>query len=134
MSGGAGSWLELTWSSAQTIDTIVLYDRPNANDQITGGNITFSDGSSITVGTLPNNGSAYALTFTAKTVTSLQLNITSVSASTGNIGLAEIQAYHSGSAAETSRRSPMRGRTRRWRSARLCSWTARAAPTLPGTR
>ena len=41
--GGAGSWLQLTWSTAQTFDTIVLYDRPNANDQITGGNITFSD-------------------------------------------------------------------------------------------
>ena len=91
----AGSWLKLTWASAQTINTIVLYDRPNSNDQITGGNIKFSDGSSITVGTLPNDGSAYPLSFTAKSVTSLQLNITSVSASTGNIGLAEIQAYHS---------------------------------------
>ena len=75
------------------------------NDQITGGNIQFSDGSSITVGTLPNNGSAYPLTFTAKTVTSLQLNITSVSATTGNIGLAEIQAYHSG----PERREPAAG-------------------------
>ena len=93
VSGGAGSWLALTWSSPQTIDTIVLYDRPNANDQITGGNITFSDGSSITVGPLPNNGLPYVLSFTAKTVTSLQLNITSVSSSTRNIGLAEIQAY-----------------------------------------
>jgi LmbE family N-acetylglucosaminyl deacetylase len=93
VSGGAGSWLKLTWSSPQTIDTIVLYDRPNGSDQITGGNITFSDGSSITVGTLPNSGSASALSFTAKTVTTLQLNITSVSTSTQNVGLAEIQAY-----------------------------------------
>ena len=92
--GGAGSWLKLTWSSPQTFDTIVLYDRPNANDQITGGNIPFSDGSSITVGTLPNNGSASTLTFAAKTVTTLQLNITSVSSTTQNVGLAEIQVYH----------------------------------------
>ena len=91
--GGAGSWLKLTWSSAQTFDTIVLYDRPNGNDQITGGNITFSDGSQVNVGTLPNNGAGSAITFAAKTVTSLQLNITSVSASTGNVGLAEIQIY-----------------------------------------
>ena len=61
--GGAGSWLKLTWTTPQTFDTIVLYDRPNTNDQITGGNITFSDGSSIAVGTLPNAGSAYTLTF-----------------------------------------------------------------------
>ena len=51
--GGAGSWLKLTWSSPQTVNTIVLYDRPNLNDQITGGNIQFSDRSSVTVGTLP---------------------------------------------------------------------------------
>jgi F5/8 type C domain len=92
--GKAGSWLNLAWSTAQTFDTIVLYDRPNTNDQITGGNIQFSDGSSVTVGTLPNNGSAYILTFAAKTVTSLRLNITSVSSSTQNVGLAEIQVYN----------------------------------------
>ena len=73
----------LTWSTAQTFDTIVLYDRPNANDQITGGNITFSDGTTVSVGSLPNDGSAYTLTFAAKTVTSLQLNITSVSSTVG---------------------------------------------------
>src|SRR5208282_2748837 len=95
--GKAGSWLNLAWGTAQTFDTIVLYDRPNLNDQITGGNISFSDGSSVPVGTLPNNGAAYILTFTAKTVTSLQLNITSVSSSTQNVGLAEIQVYLSGS-------------------------------------
>ena len=71
-----------------------MYDRPNLNDQITGGNIQFSDGTSIPVGTLPNNGTAYTLTFTAKTVTSLQLNITSVSPTTSNIGLAEIQVHN----------------------------------------
>ena len=94
--GGAGSWLELTWSSSQTFDTIVLYDRPNSSDQITAGNIQFSDGSSITVQALANDGSAVTLTFAAKTVTSLQLNITGVSASTQNIGLSEIQVYDTG--------------------------------------
>jgi F5/8 type C domain len=92
--GKAGSWLKLTWTTAQTIDTIVLYDRPNANDQITGGNIAFSDGTSIAVGSLPNAGTAYTLTFPAKTVTTLQLNITSVSSTTENVGLSEIQVYN----------------------------------------
>ena len=36
---GAGSWLELAWSSAQTIQTVVLYDRPNLNDQITAATL-----------------------------------------------------------------------------------------------
>ena len=73
----------------------MLYDRPNLNDQITGGTITFSDGTSIAVGTLPNNGAACTLTFPAKTETTIQLTITSVSATTTNVGLAEIQVYDS---------------------------------------
>ena len=93
MGGGAGSWLKLTWSSARTFNSIVLYDRPNLSDQITGGNIKFSDGSSVTVPTLNNDGTAVTLSFPAKTVTSLQLNITAVSASTQNVGLSEIQVY-----------------------------------------
>ncbi len=93
--GKAGSWLKLTWASAQTIGRIVLYDRPNTSDQITAGNIQFSDGSSVTVGKLTNNGAAVTITFTAKTITSLQLNITAVSSSTQNVGLAEIQVYAS---------------------------------------
>ena len=96
MAGGAGSWLKLTWSSPQTFDTIVLYDRPNLSDQITAGNIQFSDGTSIAVPALANDGSAVTLSFAAKTVTSLQLNITAVSASTRNVGLAEIQVYDMG--------------------------------------
>ena len=91
--GKAGSWLKLTWSSSQTVSKVILYDRPNLNDQITGGNIQFSDGSSITISALNNNGSATPFTFTSRTITSLQLNITSVSSSTQNVGLAEIQVY-----------------------------------------
>jgi hypothetical protein len=91
--GRAGSWLRLTWASAQAVSKIVLYDRPNLNDQITAGNIQFSNGSSVAVGTLPNNGSASTLTFAARSVTWLQLNITAVSSSTQNVGLAEIQVY-----------------------------------------
>ncbi|MGO8951650.1 MAG: PIG-L family deacetylase, partial [Ktedonobacterales bacterium] len=55
--GKAGSWLKLTWASPQTVNMIVLYDRPNLNDQITAGNIQFSDGSSIVIGPLNNDGS-----------------------------------------------------------------------------
>lgn len=95
--GGAGSWLKLTWSSAVTISRVVLYDRPNLDDQITGGTLTFSDGSSVPVSTLNNNGSATTITLSQPvTTTSLTLNITSVSSTTQNVGLAEIQAYAPG--------------------------------------
>ena len=82
--------MTLTWPSAQTVGQIVLYDRPNGNDQILGATLSFSDGSSVVVGALNNDGSATALTFVAKTITSLKLTVTSVSATTQNIGLSEI--------------------------------------------
>ena len=91
--GGAGSWLKLTWSSPVTLSSIVLYDRPNLDDQITSATITFSDGTTIPVGALPNNGTAYTLNFAAKTTTSVLLTINTVSASTQNIGLSEIQTW-----------------------------------------
>ncbi len=91
--GKAGSWLELVWAVPVTIDRIVLFDRPNANEQITGGNLAFSDGSSVPVGALNNDGSATTVTFSTRTVSSVRLNITSVKSTTVNIGLAEFEVW-----------------------------------------
>lgn len=91
--GHVGSWVQLTWASPVTLSKVVLYDRPNTADQITGGNLTFSDGSTVTVPTLNNDGSATTISFNGRTVTSVRLNITAVSGSTANIGLAELEAW-----------------------------------------
>ncbi|MGZ6345320.1 MAG: DUF7402 domain-containing protein [Candidatus Limnocylindrales bacterium] len=45
------------------------------------------------MGSLDNGGGAVTFTFSARTVTSLRLAISGVSASTLNIGLAELEAY-----------------------------------------
>jgi LmbE family N-acetylglucosaminyl deacetylase len=91
--GGAGSWLKLVWTRPQTVGDVVLHDRPNASDQITSVTLTFSDGTTVHVGALNNDGSATVVTFPAVTTTSLLLTVDSVSASTANVGLAEIQVY-----------------------------------------
>ncbi len=49
--------MKLTWSSPVTLATIILHDRPNANDQITSATLTFSNGTPVAVGALPNDGS-----------------------------------------------------------------------------
>ena len=65
-----GATLTLTWATPQTIDHILLYDRPNLTDQITSGLITFSDGTTLPVGALPNDAKTpFDLRFPAKTVT-----------------------------------------------------------------
>ena len=91
--GGVGSWLKLTWSSPVTLATIVLYDRPDGQDQITSATLTFSDGTQIPVGTLPPNDSPVTVDVPNITTTTLTLTVDSVSASTQNVGLAEIEAY-----------------------------------------
>ncbi|WP_405474817.1 chitobiase/beta-hexosaminidase C-terminal domain-containing protein [Paenarthrobacter ilicis] len=89
----AGSWIQYNFSPTQTISAVNLADRPLLTDQITGGNLQFSDGSTVPVPALPNNGSGLTINFPARTVSSVRLNITSVSASTTNAGLAEFEAF-----------------------------------------
>jgi LmbE family N-acetylglucosaminyl deacetylase len=91
--GRAGSWLRLTWAAPVTLSRIVLHDRPNVNDQITSATLTFSDGSTVTVGALPNDGSSLAIALPSIATTTVLLTITGVSATTANIGLSEIEAW-----------------------------------------
>ncbi len=51
-----GCWIELNWPKPQSVRKIVLYDRPNRKDQVTSGIITFSDGTKMGIGVLPNDG------------------------------------------------------------------------------
>ena len=90
---GVGAWVRLTWDGPVTLSRVVLFDRPNGNDQITGGTLVFSDGSSVPVTSLANDGSATTITFPARAVTSVRLDVSSVSASTERAGLAEFEAW-----------------------------------------
>ena len=91
--GKAGSYLNLAFPTAVTLNRVVLYDRPNSSDQITGGTLTFSDGTTVPVPALDNAGKATTVSFTDRATTSLRLTVTTVSGTTLNIGLAELQAY-----------------------------------------
>jgi len=88
-----GAWIQLTWSEPQTIDCIKLYDRVTDWEQIKGGILTFSDGSTIEVGELPNLGYAKVINFTPKTVEWVKFTVTAVSEHSTNIGLAEFEVY-----------------------------------------
>ncbi|KAK4050542.1 hypothetical protein OIO90_005009 [Microbotryomycetes sp. JL221] len=91
---GAGTTLTLAWANAVTIGTIIFYDRPNLNDWITGGTISFGDGSSLAVGSLSNDGRATVVRLSSPvTTSSLTFTITSVSSLTTSAGLAEIEVF-----------------------------------------
>ncbi|MET3204618.1 UNVERIFIED_ORG: putative naringenin-chalcone synthase [Arthrobacter sp. UYEF13] len=91
--GKAGSYLQLDFPSAVTVNRVVLYDRPNTNDQITAGTLTFSDGTTVAVPALDNAGQPTTINFTSRSTTSLRLTVTTVSGTTKNVGLSELQAY-----------------------------------------
>ncbi len=88
---GAGAWISLDWGQDVELSTVILHDRINGSDQITSARLDFSDGSSVDVGELPNDGSALEVNFATRTVTSMTLVVTGVSAATVNVGLAEIE-------------------------------------------
>ena len=89
---GAGAWISLLWTTPRVLESIVLADRRNSDDRVTGGTLIFSDGSEARVGSLPNDGSPLTVSFSPKTVTSVRFVVTSVSSTTSNVGLAEIEA------------------------------------------
>ncbi len=88
------AWLQLSWPSPYTVNQVILYDRPNSNEQILSATLLFSDGTTLQVGPLDNLGGATAYTLpTPVTVTNLKMTVTSVSSTTQSEGLAEIEVY-----------------------------------------
>lgn len=92
---GAGAWIRLDWTSPVTLDHVVLFDRPNASDQITSATLTFSNGAAVEVGPLNNDGSAVSVPFSPRTVSWVRLTVNSVRAGGSNTGLAEFEAWGS---------------------------------------
>ena len=93
-----GAWIELSWRSPIVIGKIAVADRPNSADQLIAGTIEFSDGSTLPVGPLSNEGRLVWSTFAPRTVRSLRLTVNEVSRATENIGLAELQVYETAGA------------------------------------
>ncbi|MDD2310753.1 MAG: Ig-like domain-containing protein [Desulfuromonadaceae bacterium] len=87
----AGAWVKLSWPESYLSDKIVLYDRPNLNEQILSATLSFSDGTSLAVGPLNNSGSAEEVTFPAKKFSWVMLTVTQASGT--NIGLAEFEVF-----------------------------------------
>ena len=91
--GQEGTWLELTWTEPHIVDRIILYDRPNSSDQITGATITFSDGSIIVIDALDDTGAGDEYSFSPREITSLRMDVTSVHWQTSSVGLSEIEVF-----------------------------------------
>ncbi len=87
----AGAWITLSWPDLQQVNRVVLYDRPNLTDQILSATIRFSDGSSLTLGPLANDGAPVTLRFPTKWTNEVTVYINS--AKGYETGLAEIEVF-----------------------------------------
>ncbi len=84
-------WIRLDWADGVTLGKIVLYDRPHPQAYIKQGTLTFSDGSSVEVTDIPNDGAPKAVTFPARKVEWVKFQATGGMGQ--NNGLAEFEAY-----------------------------------------
>lgn len=86
--------IRLTWTRPKRVNRVWLFDRPNTIDQVTGGLLVFSDGSTITVGPLPDDATqGVEVAFQAKEITWVAFMVTSVKRGTANIGLSELVVW-----------------------------------------
>ncbi len=87
---GAGAWLNITFPNKVEINKVVLWDLPGINN-ITSGRIIFDDGSFISFGALPPDGSTgLEINFPSKVTRWIKILFTGVE---GIAGLCEVDAY-----------------------------------------
>ncbi len=98
-SGEQTPWAQLDWSTPITTDKVILYDRPSLIETINAGVLTFSDGSSINVSALPNNGAAKEISFSSRTISWVRFTVTNGVAP--NNGLSEFQVFQASDAGPT---------------------------------
>ena len=89
--GEVNPWLRLDWSEAKTVNRVTLFDRPNSTDWAKGGTLSFSDGTSVPVSGIPNDGSAYSVTFPSRSATWVRFQVSGGAGS--NVGLSELQVF-----------------------------------------
>jgi predicted alpha-1,2-mannosidase len=84
-------WIKLEWATVQSIDKIILFDRPSYLTQIGSGSLVFSDGSKIHVSAISNDGSPKMVSFPTKEVTWVRFDVTDGEGL--GMGLSEIEVF-----------------------------------------
>ena len=91
-----GAFVRLHWARSVRVRSVLLFDRPNLLDQVQAGVLLFSDGSSLSIGALPDDASkGLLIKFPEKRVDWLAFFVTKVKPGTQNIGLSELAVFGS---------------------------------------
>lgn len=84
-------WIQLDWDNEVYVNKIILYDRADESSHTAAGTLLFSDGSSITVNTIPNSGAPKVVEFETKKINWVRFRATDGEGM--NLGLSEIEVY-----------------------------------------
>jgi RHS repeat-associated protein len=100
-----GDWWKATWSAAQTLTRVRLWDFYLGGDFYGQGHLEFSDGSTVSFGPLPNDagpgGEDFREVSFARKSGITWMKVVSDSLGTGYPGLSEVEAYDDESATPT---------------------------------
>ncbi len=89
--GEANPWFQVTFSTAKKISKIRIASRIGQPPTIMSGNLTFSDGTTIAVSDINNNGTFRIIDFATKEITWVRFTVTSNSGT--NVGLGEFEVW-----------------------------------------
>jgi len=87
--GEINPWIGFHWGAPQVVNKVVLLDRGNLVDHARNAVLSFSDGSSVNVSDIPNNGQAKMVSFAPRSASWMNLQV--ANGSGANVGFAEIQ-------------------------------------------
>jgi len=83
-------WIQYNWNTKKTTNKIILRGLTDVT-QILAGELSFSDGSSITTGELPDNAAPYTIPFDTKSIDWVKFEVTD--AEGNKQGLTEFEIY-----------------------------------------
>ncbi len=84
-------WIRMEWEKPVHINKVIIYDRPAADCQTAGGRLTFSDGSTIAVNCIPDNGAPKVVEFESRETKWIEFQVTDGEGK--QLGLSEIEVY-----------------------------------------
>lgn len=84
-------WIQLDWDNPVSINKVILYDRPALDTHVAGGILHFSDGTSVNVWQIANDGSPKVVEFPARKVRWMRFEVTDGDGE--QLGLSEIEVF-----------------------------------------
>lgn len=84
-------WVQLDWDYPVNISQIILYDCPDISSHTAAGTLSFSDGTSIDVNLIANDGAPKVVDFESKRVSWVRFQVTDGEGE--NLGLSEIEVF-----------------------------------------